>query len=155
MSSREKDRLLILSGGLFLILTDQTLKYLARTNQAAGLTWKNLIGWEFFANSGIAFNIPFPTIVLNILTPLIIFYLIVLLLKSDKNKFRFLALTLIISGALSNYLDRILFGVTIDYLRFFTSIINLADIIILIGVVILLSKSYNLKRVIRPDVKSG
>jgi len=155
MSSREKDRLLILSGGLFLILTDQTLKYLARTNQAAGLTWKNLIGWEFFANSGIAFNIPFPAIVLNILTPLIIFYLIVLLLKSDKNKFRFLALTLIISGALSNYLDRILFGVTIDYLRFFTSIINLADIIILIGVVILLSKSYNLKRVIRPDVKSG
>ena len=154
MSSREKDRLLILSGGLFLILTDQTLKYLARTNQAAGLTWKNLIGWEFFANSGIAFNIPFPAIVLNILTPLIIFYLIVLLLKSDKNKFRFLALTLIISGALSNYLDRILFGVTIDYLRFFTSIINLADIIILIGVVILLSKSYNLKRVIRPDVKS-
>jgi len=149
MSSREKDRLLILSGGLFLILTDQTLKYLARTNQAAGLTWKNLIGWEFFANSGIAFNIPFPAIVLNILTPLIIFYLIVLLLKSDKNKFRFLALTLIISGALSNYLDRILFGVTIDYLRFFTSIINLADIIILIGVVILLSKSYNLKRVIR------
>ena len=155
MSSRKKDRLLILSGGLFLILTDQTLKYLARTNQAAGLTWKNLIGWEFFANSGIAFNIPFPAIVLNILTPLIIFYLIVLLLKSDKNKFRFLALTLIISGALSNYLDRILFGVTIDYLRFFTSIINLADIIILIGVVILLSKSYNLKRVIRPDVKSG
>lgn len=155
MPSREKDRLLILSGGLFLILTDQTLKYLARTNQAAGLTWKNLIGWEFFANSGIAFNIPFPAIVLNILTPLIIFYLIVLLLKSDKNKFRFLALTLIISGALSNYLDRILFGVTIDYLRFFTSIINLADIIILIGVVILLSKSYNLKRVIRPDVKSG
>ena len=154
MSSREKDRLLILSGGLFLILTDQTLKYLARTNQAAGLTWKNIIGWEFFANSGIAFNIPFPAIVLNILTPLIIFYLIVLLLKSDKNKFRFLALTLIISGALSNYLDRILFGVTIDYLRFFTSIINLADIIILIGVVILLSKSYNLKRVIRPDVKS-
>ena len=149
MSSREKDRLLILSGGLFLILTDQTLKYLARTNQAAGLTWKNIIGWEFFANSGIAFNIPFPAIVLNILTPLIIFYLIVLLLKSDKNKFRFLALTLIISGALSNYLDRILFGVTIDYLRFFTSIINLADIIILIGVVILLSKSYNLKRVIR------
>ena len=149
MSSREKDRLLILSGGLFLILTDQTLKYLARTNQAAGLTWKNIIGWKFFANSGIAFNIPFPAIVLNILTPLIIFYLIVLLLKSDKNKFRFLALTLIISGALSNYLDRILFGVTIDYLRFFTSIINLADIIILIGVVILLSKSYNLKRVIR------
>ena len=44
-----------------------------------------------------------------------------------------LSLILIISGALSNFIDRILFGATIDYIRIFTGVINLADVMIVVG----------------------
>jgi len=41
------------------------------------------------------------------------------------------------NGALSNLIDRVLFSITIDYLRIFTSVINIADIMIVAGVVLL------------------
>ena len=40
---------------------------------------------------------------------------------------------LIVAGAISNLIDRILFTITIDYFRIVTSIINLADVMIVVG----------------------
>jgi len=53
-----------------------------------------------------------------------------------------ISLGLILFGALSNYIDRVLFGATIDYIRLFTAVINLADVMIVGGVGLLLVKSY-------------
>ena len=47
-------------------------------------------------------------------------------------------LVLVIAGASSNLIDRVFFGFTIDYLRILTSVINVADIMIISGVLILL-----------------
>jgi lipoprotein signal peptidase len=48
---------------------------------------------------------------------------------------------LIVAGAISNFVDRVLWGATIDYLRVLTGVINLADCVIVVGVVLpLLSK---------------
>ncbi len=120
--------------GVFLIL-DQVLKYLARTNpEFSAYIWKNWIGWEYLANTGIAFSLPFPNWLLITLTPFILLFLLYLVFKKrDAGKLIYLGVFLIISGALSNFIDRVLFAVTIDYLRFFTSVINLADIIIVLG----------------------
>lgn len=126
--------------GFFLFL-DQLFKYLARTNP--GFTYylsKPWLGWEYFGNTGIAFSLPFPNWLIIILTPLIILGLIYWHSKTKEFKhYQLLAISLIITGALSNYIDRILFGITIDYLRILTGVINLGDIIILGGIFLLLS----------------
>ncbi len=126
-------------GGIFLLL-DQGLKYLANTYPSFSLyIWKPWFGWEFFPNPGIAFSLPFPQFILIIGTPIVLFWLYYIIIKEEKkNRLAMPGLIFIVYGALSNFIDRLMFGYTIDYLRIFTGIINLADIMIIIGVVALL-----------------
>lgn len=137
-----KNRLFISLLGGFLFCIDQVLKYFARTNQATSFIWRDIVGWEYFENPGIAFSLPVPNLVIVLLTPLIIFGLFVWILRNPKmpNK-QYLSLSLIIAGAISNFIDRMMLGITVDYLRIYTSIINLADIMIVTGVIILLLKT--------------
>ncbi|MBI4427318.1 MAG: signal peptidase II [Candidatus Magasanikbacteria bacterium] len=124
-------------GGIFL-LVDQLLKFFARSNQDFEYhiigKW---LGWEYMANPGIAFSLPFPNWLLVLITPLIIFGLVVWLIKLFADKaadcYLLIANCLIISGALSNFIDRVLFSATIDYLRILTGVINLADVMIVVG----------------------
>ncbi|PIZ94568.1 MAG: hypothetical protein COX81_03265 [Candidatus Magasanikbacteria bacterium CG_4_10_14_0_2_um_filter_37_12] len=133
---------MVLLGGFFLLL-DQYLKHLARTNpDHAYYLWKNWLGWEYFTNPGIAFSLPFPNILLIIITPLIIIGLFHFLSKvKNKNSSFYLGILLIVAGAISNLIDRVIFSTTIDYLRIFTSIINTADVMIVLGAIILVLNS--------------
>lgn len=139
---------LLVSGFLFTL--DQLLKYLARTNaDFSYYLWKPWLGWEYFANSGIAFSLPSPNWLIVIFTPIIILGLIFWIIKSFKEKKSIsylLSLIIIVAGALSNLTDRIFFSATIDYLRFFTGVINLADVMIAGGVAMLViysKRGYN------------
>lgn len=159
----------ILTSGLFLLL-DQILKYFARLNpDYTYYLWRPWLGWEYFGNTGVAFSLPIPNWLIIIFTPFILLGLIFWFmslrgsahwrsrsnpkevgdcfatLRSARNDRLTLAIFLILAGALSNYFDRILFGVTIDYLRILTSIINLADVMIVGGVILLLMKNENKK----------
>ena len=133
-------RLILLgTGSGFLFCLDQTLKYVARTNPHKDLMLFPGFGWEFYANPGIAFGIPFPQAVLLVLTPIVLLGLLTLLLAyGRKEPIHGAALLLIFFGALSNLIDRFLFEVTVDYFRIFTSIINLADLMIVTGIFLLL-----------------
>ena len=127
-------------GGCFLLL-DQLLKFFIRLQPShTWYLWRPWLGIEYFANRGVAFNIPIPNPILLFLTPLILFGLTLSLVRWNKSPSTGTtwAIALIISGAISNFLDRYLFGVTIDYIRIFTAVINLADILIVIGLLILL-----------------
>ena len=147
-----KTRLLIytlISG--FLLFVDQLLKYFARLNpETTYYLWRPWLGWEYFANTGIAFSLPVPNWLVIIFTPFILLGLILwftkILKKQNANCYLLSAIFLILAGALSNYIDRVIFGVTIDYLRVLTGVINLADLMILGGVLLLLfnnKKNYN------------
>jgi len=141
---------ILLSGFLFVI--DQLLKYFARINpQVTNYLWKPWLGWEFFGNTGIAFSLPVPNWLVVVATPLLlcglVYWLTGLLGKKGGNCYlplglssgrRLSAICLILFGALSNYIDRILFGFTIDYLRVLTGVINLADVMIVLGVWLML-----------------
>lgn len=144
--TNQKNRLKIYFFSGFLFFLDQFFKYLAYSNQDKVFIWKNIVGWEFYANNGIAFSIPFPNLILLVFMPIIIFVLCAYYLKlKNKNTLQGFAIILIILGAVSNFVDRILFGITIDYLRFFTGVINLADIMIVLGVLLLLLKEKNMR----------
>jgi signal peptidase II len=137
MKNNTRIWLILLSGCLFCF--DQTLKYLAQTHQT--YTWyivEGTVGWEFFANPGIAFGISFPLIPLLITTPLILWFFF--RTQKQTTLWSHIGFALICAGALSNMLDRVLYGYVIDYLRLIISMFNLADVYILVGVIILLQQ---------------
>ncbi len=133
--------------GCFLVL-DQILKKIAQNNNSDSFYLiKNIIGWEYFENYGIAFSLPMPKLLLITLIPLIIVSLFIFLLKTKKKKFLFaFSVSLIIAGAISNLIDRVFFGFVIDYFRVFTSVINIADIMIIVGGLILIVQGLKKKQ---------
>ena len=129
---RHKILPILLGIGVFVI--DQALKFLAVTNpQAHWYAIKPWLGWEYFPNPGIAFSLPIPNLAVIALTPAIIFLIGWWWLRQPGKK-NWTAASLVLAGALSNFLDRLRLEITIDYLRIFYSVINLADIAIVLGI---------------------
>lgn len=133
--------LIFLVGGFFLFL-DRFLKWQAQHAWGGEQLVNRFFGWSPFFNDGIAFSLPVPERVTVIITIPIIFivgYLVGRELFQPSpvlHAGRLCALVLILSGAASNLVDRILYHTTIDYLRLFTGVINLADILIVSGFVV-------------------
>jgi len=100
------------------------------------------LGWEYWGNSGIAFSIPFPNWLIIILTPIILFGLFYFVTRKKRQIIFYLGIFLIFAGAISNFIDRVLFGFTIDYICIFTGVINLADVMIVVGAGIVLLDNY-------------
>ena len=136
MKKNLKIRLVIISASGFLFLLDQFLKW-----QAA----HNWINSKTFLNQGAAFGLPFPNSLIIGLTAPIILTLLYLLIK-EKNNLNFLTWSLILTGAVSNFFDRIYYHHVIDYFAFVTGIINISDVLIVIGLIIYL---LNLKKIPR------
>ena len=142
-----KPRLLLYSlCGVFLLLLDQLLKYLTRTElDTPRYLIKPWLGLEYFGNPGIAFSLPIPNAAIVVATPLIILGLALLLVNKQRHPIFSCGLTLILAGAVSNFIDRVIFGVTIDYLRVLTGVLNLADVAIVTGAVLLILSAWRSK----------
>lgn len=134
------------SGVLFCV--DQIAKYIAHTHQV--FRWYIIqpwLGWEYFENTGIAFSLPFPQLVLIGITPLILLWFFIVLRKHIKKQpILLFSLSLIFLGATSNLIDRMLFGITIDYIRIATAILNIADIMIATGVGLIIINEWRTKK---------
>jgi len=100
-----------------------------------------------FTNPNIAFGLPLPQMITIILASIILILLGFLWWQSflKKKLWQALAVSLIIIGALSNLLDRLLFGYVIDYLNIFIwPVFNLADVMIVIGVLIYILNEFKI-----------
>jgi len=135
-------------------IADRYLKFLA-LNQSAGSYVKlvgNMFLFNFTKNYNISFSLPLGGLVLMFVVILIILSLISLILyliiKKKSNWLDIALLTFILFGAISNMLDRILFGYVIDYLelKYFT-VFNLADMMIVGGAIGIIIKSFRKKYV--------
>ena len=99
----------------------------------------SILEFRLVFNPYIAFSLPLSGIILNILIfslILALLYLIIYsIIKQKLNLINIYLLTFILFGAISNLLDRFLYGAVIDYfdLKYFT-IFNLADLMISLGV---------------------
>ncbi|MFA6424142.1 MAG: signal peptidase II [Candidatus Magasanikbacteria bacterium] len=129
-------QLIIFIGGFFLFCFDQILKYFSLHTLSDGHVFFNFFGWGPFQNHGVAFSLPLPNTLTIIFTAPIIIILLWFLIKyyfiPSKLNF-FTGLTLIFWGALSNLIDRVVYHATIDYFVFGRGVINLADILIILG----------------------
>lgn len=121
---------------------DQILKSFARA-QGQNTSFPLLGDWlrfHFVPNPYIAFSLPLGGMLLNLIITLIVLGLILgiiyLILQKKQQKALIIPLTFILFGAISNLLDRLLFGAVIDYLdlKYFT-IFNLGDVMISLGVI--------------------
>lgn len=135
---------IILSSGFFL-LCDQFLKWQATHAWAQPKLINSYLGWQLYFNSGVAFSLPIPNFLIIILSIPTILLIAFLFARSYLNK-KILALagwSLILSGAISNLLDRIFYHHVIDYILIGAAIINISDLLIVAGLVIFL---FNLKK---------
>ena len=126
--------------GLLLFSVDRWLKLLSPGHSDLNFGRKF---FSFYANHGLAFGLPFSRFLMNSLFILIFTVLIWLLVRyyREKNIFLIAAITLIILGAASNFLDRLHYGYVVDYLDvpFFT-VFNIADAMIVLGIGMLIMK---------------
>lgn len=123
---------------LIFFITDRFIKIECRANR----------GILFFKNYNLAFGLPFPKNILIILMVVIILILFFYLIKSynSGNISLIVPLTFIITGAISNLLDRLFYGYVLDYINIsFFTIFNLADIMIAGGVIVVAYRYIYLK----------
>lgn len=132
---RKKSPALILAG-IFLLL-DQTLKWFSLNVSQEKILLNKFFGWQPFLNDGAAFGLPVPMIIITVISVLIIALFVFLLIRGEfqTNHFEiFTSLSLATAGAISNLIDRIFYGHTVDYILIFTGIINIADVLIVVGI---------------------
>lgn len=152
MHRRFYNRLILLLGasaGLFLI--ESVIKYhyiLNKIPKQGFYLFYHLLQIGLFPNKNAAFGLPIPQVVLLGLIILILLgllYGLILAIKRQK-AFEVAAFLFLIIGAVSNLLDRFLFGFVIDYINlFFWPVFNLADAYIVCGVLLYILSEFKKK----------
>ncbi len=123
-----KERGLVLFLSLATLTADRFLKVLVEQPYFSSHFGWPLLAFERFHNLGIAFGIPVRA---SIAVPVALIFLAALAITIRGP--RRIWLVPIFFGALSNIFDRATLGVTVDYLRILYSIINLADVLVAVG----------------------
>jgi len=132
----------ILVGTLGFLALDQIAKYLVRSYITAPIKLiGSLLQLDLEFNTGIALSLPLPinlTIGLSfvLIAVVIVLSFSYLPLTDWRNR---IGLQLFIGGAVSNFLDRLLFGQVTDYIKVkYFSVFNLGDAFILIGIALII-----------------
>lgn len=139
--NRREGRWIFIFIGLFVL--DRSLKHLALSGADFSLV-PGIAVFEIFRNRGIAFSLPFSGPVVW-LASVAILGVVAALATRDFRARRYDAIGaygLFVFGACSNLFDRVVYGYTVDYVIFFArSAVNLADGMIVAGVIWLLHRS--------------
>lgn len=146
---KETRNLLLINLGLFLLfITDRLIKWLALNLLAdKSFSFLKIFRLELYLNKGISFSLPLYQPIIYLVNFIFILILFSFLIKAyqKRNIKAILGITLMISGAFSNLLDRFSFGAIVDFINLsFLPIFNLADLMILAGVFILVFKKSSL-----------
>jgi signal peptidase II len=148
-SNNRQSFLLWMGLSSFLLILDQLTKIIAKGSLFEGVSQPvtGFLNWTLVYNSGAAFSFLaqaggwqrwFFTVV-GIIAALIMIWLI---RKNTNQKIFSLALSLVLSGAIGNVIDRIIYGAVVDfvdihYMGWHWPAFNIADSAITIGVILL------------------
>ena len=134
--------IILLTNGLFLLI-DQILKWQALHGWAEPKLISKYFGWQLFLNKGVAFSLPLSNTLTIIVTLPMVALVGYLFFHEIHKKDLFsphllLAWSMVFAGAISNLLDRIIYGQVVDYFLIGTAVINISDVLIIGGLVIYL-----------------
>tara|TARA_B100000900_G_scaffold332021_1_gene292858 strand:+ start:266 stop:751 length:486 start_codon:yes stop_codon:yes gene_type:complete len=143
-----KSNLNLLIFSIFILIIDQVTKVIivSKFNLYESISIFPFLNITFIVNYGFAFgflNSPsLNQIIVSIVILSIIIYFLYLLIRTQDHFFKF-CLVLILSGAVGNFLDRILRGYVVDFIDIYVfnyhwPAFNVADSCISIGFVILI-----------------
>ncbi len=145
---------------IVLLGIDLLLKYLVSTYLTTVNIIDNFFSLTYVLNDGAAFSLFASRTYLLILIALICLFFIIYELKNNLDD-RVLSIdySLVLAGLLGNFLDRLMDGYIIDYLSFkiFTynfPIFNFADILIVVGIIIVIIKEILKERGKKYEVRS-
>ena len=153
---------IILSIVLVIVLLgiDLLLKYLVSTYLTTVNIIDNFFSLTYVLNDGAAFSLFASRTYLLILIALICLFFIIYELKNNLND-RVLSIgySLVLAGLLGNFLDRLIDGYIIDYLSFKIlgynyPIFNFADILIVVGIIVVIIKEILKERGKKNEVRS-
>ena len=153
---------IILSIVLVIVLLgiDLLLKYLVSTYLTTVNIIDNFFSLTYVLNDGAAFSLFASRTYLLILIALICLFFIIYELKNNLND-RVLSIgySLVLAGLLGNFLDRLMDGYIIDYLSFKIlgynyPIFNFADILIVVGIIVVIIKEILKERGKKNEVRS-
>lgn len=135
--------LTIIGAGAVIIILDQLTKWLAKSYLTQGSVLKSpLFRLRFYKNPGVALGIPLSPLIFY---PLFILLVIAFLIYYNKKTSGVSTYSfLVLAAAFSNLVDRLRFGYVIDFIEFYPTrgpIFNLADIVIVVGILIIALKS--------------
>lgn len=140
--------LYFISFGLFIF--DRIIKYFAPSINFGG----NFLSFGFYKNYAGAFSLPIAGWLYNMAGIILLAIFIYLFLKEHKNVYslQLTAYSFIILGGVSNIFDRLFYGYTIDYINFFNfSFFNLADIMLIAGIILLLIQNLKIRNSLKID----
>ena len=139
---------------------DLLLKYLVSTYLTTVNIIDNFFSLTYVLNDGAAFSLFASRTYLLILIAIICLFFIIYELKNNlDDRMLSIGYSLALAGLLGNFLDRLMDGYIIDYLSFkiFTynfPIFNFADILIVVGIIIVIIKEILKERGKKYEVRS-
>ena len=153
---------IVLSVILVIVLLgiDLLLKYLVSTYLTTVNIIDNFFSLTYVLNDGAAFSLFASRIYLLILIAIICLFFIIYELKNNlDDRVLSIGYSLVLAGLLGNFLDRLIDGYIIDYLSFKIlgynyPIFNFADILIVVGIVIVIIKEILKERGKKYEVRS-
>lgn len=122
-----------------LFLVDRLTKWFAFQISDIGLFLisQKFCGLKLYKNFNLVFNIKIYPPFFYFLVCVIILILLLFLIKNyrKRNFFLIFSFSLVLIGAISNLIDRVMWGYVVDFLFFFDySIFNLSDVYIVTGI---------------------
>lgn len=153
---------IILSIVLVIVLLgiDLLLKYLVSTYLTTVNIIDNFFSLTYVLNDGAAFSLFASRTYLLILIALICLFFIIYELKNNlDDRVLSIGYSLVLAGLLGNFLDRLIDGYIIDYLSFKIlgynyPIFNFADILIVVGIIVVIIKEILKERGKKNEVRS-
>ena len=139
---------------------DLLLKYLVSTYLTTVNIIDNFFSLTYVLNDGAAFSLFASRTYLLILIAIICLFFIIYELKNNlDDRVLSIGYSLVLAGLLGNFLDRLIDGYIIDYLSFKIlgynyPIFNFADILIVVGIVIVIIKEILKERGKKNEVRS-
>ena len=131
---------------------DLIIKYLVSNYVTDIVIIKNFFSLTYVLNEGIAFSIldGYGYLII-IITAIILLYLLSMMKRSLTDKVATFGYTLLISGLLGNFIDRLLDFKVVDYLSFKIfnynfPVFNLADILIVLGAFLIIFKEFEVMK---------
>lgn len=142
--------LFVLIATSFFILDRVAKEYVLRVLDPPFIIIPDFFSFVSQENPGIAFGIRLPFIVQLLLTPILLIVGMKILIDTIymERWYVLFVVGVVVGGALSNFVDRLIYGAVIDYIAIWKyPVFNIADMGIVIGIFILFIFYDKIKRV--------